>query len=118
MDFSETSRHHTFYNRAWYRTPILRQLRNHPLAITPIPIAIHKNLHAELSTPPRPRPDIAIGALCVLEDIAEQGITDPVVAHLYLTEHLLESRDRLANRIGRHILLQTGYIQEASHDSL
>jgi len=46
----------------------------------------------------------------------DQNVTDPVLAHLYLAEHLLSSRDRLAHRIGRHIILQTGYIQEGYHD--
>lgn len=112
----ETSHHHTFYNRAWYRTPILRQLRQHPLVVTPLEKSVHQDLHAELPVLPRPRPDIAIGALCLLEDLTDQNVTDPVLSHLYLAEHLLGSRDRLAHRIGRHIILQTGYIQKGYHD--
>jgi len=109
---SELNVHHTFYNRAWYRTPILRILRQHPLVITTMDVGVHKELHANVPPPPRPSPDIAIGAVCLLDELKESDTKDPVLVHMTLAEHLLTQDNKLAHRIGRNILLQTGYIGE------
>lgn len=111
------NRHHTFYARAWYRTPLLRMLRNHPLAITTMDKEAHQELHASVPAPPRPSPDIAIRCISLLDEIRDSGLIDPVNIHLALSEELLQSRDRVATRIGYNILRQTAYIAEGLYEN-
>lgn len=108
----ETSVHHTFWNRAWYRTPVLRALRNHTLVKTALYVPAHRELHAQLPPPPKPNPEMAIGAVILLDELKNDGDTNPVDAHLALSEYFLQMDSALGGRIGHHILKQTGFIME------
>lgn len=109
----ETNRHHTYYLRSWYRTPILRTLRNHPLVVNDMEVSLHKQLHAELLPPPRQTPDLALGAISLLNELRDDGYHTPVNVHLALAEYYFDRRDKLATRIGVNIMRQTGYIAES-----
>lgn len=109
----ETNVHHTFFNRAWYRTPILRSLRNHPLVKTSMLVDIHRELHAEVQAPPKPSHELAVGALYLLNDLYEDSQYDSVNAHLALSEYFLGKDNSRAQRIGHNILRQTVYIAES-----
>ena len=111
----EPNRHHSFFNRAWYRTPILRRLRSHPLMVTEMCVDVHKDLHANIPPPPKPSPDLAVGALCLLNDMKEEG-TDQVSAHIELSEYFLSGNTHTARRIGDNLLRQTVYIIDGKVD--
>lgn len=113
----EHNTHHMWWNRSWYRTPILRTLRQHQLCQNVLSVPIHNQLHAELSPPPKPSPELAIGAILMLDDMRQEGLIEPVDVHLALADHFLEQDNGLAKRIGHHMLHQAGFIKEGiRHD--
>lgn len=76
-------------------------------------VDIHKELHAEVNAPPKPSPELAVGALCLLNELHEDGEYDSVNAHLALSEYFLSRDSNQAQRIGHNILRQTAYIAES-----
>lgn len=104
--------HHTWHNRAWYRTPVLRALREHTLAKTVLYIPPHNSLHANVPPPPKPSPELAINAITLLDNLRGRGMTNPVDVHLAMAEHFLGQDNHLAQRIGHNLIKQTGYIIE------
>lgn len=104
--------HHMWWNRAWYKAPILKSLRNHPLSKNALYAPIHRDLHAELRPPPKPSPEMAMGAILLLDELRDAQQTDPVNVHLALSEHFLEQDSTLAGRIGHHLLMQAGFVRE------
>lgn len=108
----EYNEHHMFWNRAWYKQGGLRVLRNDPLVRNEMFIPVHKELHANLNAPPKPSPELTIGALSVLRELRDEGFTEPVGVHMALAEYMLGQDTNLGKRIGHHILHQAGYVKE------
>jgi len=101
-----------FWNRAWYKAPGLRALRSHPLAINELYIPVHKELHDKMKPPPKPSPELAMGAVCLLNEMQAEGFTEPIDVHMALSEHFLSQDNNLSQRIGHHILHQAGFVKE------
>lgn len=104
--------HHSWWNRAWYKTPVLRTLRQHPLVMNEMYISAHKELHAEMHPPPKPSPELAMGAIVLLDEMRNAGFTEPVDVHLALAEDFLGKDNILAKRIGHHMLHQAGFLKD------
>lgn len=110
---NKTSIHHMMWCRAWYKTPVLKSLRNHPLARNRILDSTHQELHADLLPPPRPTPDMALGAISLLNELRDDGYHTPVNVHLALAEYMFNRREHKATKLGIHIMRQVGYIAES-----
>ena len=106
------NKHHLWWNRSWYRTPTLRALRQHSLCMNELYVDVHKELHAELPPPPKPSPELAMGAIVLLDEMRNEGHTDPIDVHMALSEHFLGQDSNLSQRIGHHILHQAVFVQE------
>jgi len=104
----ETSRHHVFFNRSYYKSRLEKQFRTHKALVIPMDVQIHKDLHAEVPPPPKPSPRLIYGAIGVLSTL---DTFEPVNTVLTLSEHFLELDSNLAHRIGHNLLHQAGYIQ-------
>lgn len=113
MNEYQTNHHHMFWQRRDMRTPVLRTLRNHPMAVHKMEVGTHSELHANLPPPPRQTPDLALGAISLLNELRDDGYHTPVNVHLALAEYYFDRRDKLATRIGVNIMRQTGYIAES-----
>ena len=68
--------------------------------------------HARMSPPPKPSPEMAIGAMGVLRELRDEGFTEPIGVHMALAEHFLGQDSNLSKRLGHHILHQAGYVKE------
>jgi len=108
----EHNEHHMFWNRAWYKHSWLRALRNDGLVRNELYIPVHNELHARMSPPPKPSPEMAIGAIGVLRELRDEGFTEPIGVHMALAEHFLGQDSNLSKRLGHHILHQAGYVKE------
>lgn len=107
--------HHALWQRASYKSPLEKRLRNHPLLKTPVYKDVHKDLHAELCPPPKPTPELICGMLLVLNEL--ETVPRPQVdATLALSEFCLERDDRTAQRLGHHLLNQVGFLIEGYYD--
>ena len=103
--------HHLFWQRANFKTPLEKQLRNHRLLKTPLYVDVHKDLHADLPPPPKPNAELICGMLLVLNEL--EPVPRPEIdATLALSEFCLERDDRTAKRIGHHLLAQAVYLTE------
>jgi len=103
--------HHLFWQRASYKTPLEKRLRNHRLVKTALYQDVHKELHAELLPPPKPNAELICGMLLVLNEL-EPTPRPEIDATLALSEYCLERDDRVAQRIGHHLLAQAVFLTE------
>lgn len=66
----KTDKHHIFHERRWYTTEADHALRENHLMIPRMSYDLHHNgIHADLDPPPKPRHDMVLGALTLLQDL-------------------------------------------------
>lgn len=55
---AETSKHHVFHERDWYRTPLQRKVRTMGGAVVQLANQPHRDLHANVVPPPLVNPNL------------------------------------------------------------
>lgn len=114
----KTDRHHIFHERRWYTTEADLALRENHLMIPRMSYDLHHNgIHADLAPPPKPRHDMVLGALAVLQELPRginhiEAIRD-VGAYFEALGHgaILCSSRVLALQIGENIFEQLEYVK-------
>lgn len=112
----ESTRHHVLWQRRDYHTQLEKALRNHTGLVVPLYDAVHRKLHIEVPPPPKPNSRLILGALAMLDELPNSTLAKPPETVLALSEHFLDQDDRLAQRLGHHLLNQSAYIQEGYYD--
>ena len=97
------NRHHSFWMRRNYKTPLERAFRNHHGLVIPTDVDLHKELHAHMSPPPKPNRDLMIGIINNLED---HHLTHPLDGLLFTIDYVEDRNERLTN----HLVTQLGYL--------
>lgn len=54
----DTNRHHLFWQRDWYRTPVERKFREQHGAVLLLNKEVHSELHNEVPAPKKPHPEL------------------------------------------------------------
>lgn len=100
----ETNRHHTFWQRRSYKTPLERAFRNHQGLVIPTPIDQHRDLHAHLLPPPKPSRDLMVGIINNLE----RPIRGRLDGLLFTLDYL--DTQSQAENLSAHLTKQLGYL--------
>lgn len=95
------NRHHTFWMRRDYKTPIERAFRNHHGLVIPVDVDVHAELHANLYPPPKPHRELMLG---ILNNLEEYNLANPLDG-LEITIDYLET-----GRIRKHLIQQLGFL--------
>lgn len=114
----KTDRHHILFERNWYVTEADKALREQHLLIPRLHYDVHHNgIHADLLPPPKPRHDMVLGALAVMQELPKgighlEAIRD-VGAYFEALGHgaILCSSRALALQIGENIFEQLEYVK-------
>jgi hypothetical protein len=104
--------HHVWWEKANYKTKLERRWRGHKAFVVPLYKTIHVELHRDLSPPPKPKHEMMIQGLQVVEGLE---IDHPQMI-LTMAEFFLDHEHPHAKRIGHHLVKQAGYIMEGLHD--
>jgi len=109
--------HHALWTRTSYKTSLEKALRNHQGLIVPLLVPVHKELHARIDPPPKPDKRLIIGSLEMLDDLPLSMLTNEPETITAYSEWLLEQRDGLATRIGKHLVRQLVFIERGYYNA-
>lgn len=112
MESLDVDNHHVFWQRKWYRTPLEKVLRSHRGLVVPLHRGVHKELHAEVLPPPKPKSFLIMGALEFLESVPITTLDNPPELCTALSEHFLGQDGKMAQKIGENLVAQQVYIAE------
>lgn len=112
------SRHHIFFERAWYRKQYEREFRCHRGLIIPMPHLEHKALHADVEAPPKPLPYQIREATKVLDSVPYKERDMPLWGVLAVKDyfdreadhHGLKESGVRARQVCENIERQLGYL--------
>lgn len=99
--------HHLFWMRRDYKDSVGRTFRNQKGLMIPTPVDLHRNLHANLSPPPKPRRDLMLGAISVLSDYSG---SDRLYGLNSMIDYFDSKSQPEAPRIAEHLIEQLGYL--------
>ena len=105
------TRHHTFFERGWYTSPLDKVFRGYQGFVVPLPLEVHRDLHAIIKAPIKPNAPTMRGILDTIEKYKpedHEAVLLHTVAFLEAkasrTENELDSR--ILQRIGSNLLSQ------------
>lgn len=109
------NRHHVFHSKRWYRHGFERtNFRNHKGLLVPMPIELHKDLHANVPPPPKPLRWMMHQCIEVLDATAPTEHAWGVLAaqeYFYdLADSYRTGEADIAHRIANNLSQQLGYI--------
>lgn len=111
MKSPRPDKHHLLWERAWYTTPREQALREQHLLIPRMDYEIHhKGLHEAVDPPPKPSPDMIIGATAVIQALPYYtghiealkrlaGFFDQLAANPRTAEHYADLADRISENL-------------------
>ena len=100
------NRHHTIFQRRHYKTHLERTFRNHHGLVIPTPVEQHRELHLNLTPPPKPTQEIMLGVLNNLD----RPLSGRLDGLFYTIDYLSEIEDKTAQRLAGHLTKQLGYL--------
>lgn len=103
----ERNNHHPFFERGWYRTPVLKELRGLVVA-REVLIPRHNQLHAEVPPPPIPSHALAANLVNHLGGRALPRMDSLFAAN----DYLMAVRSDEAIQIADNLQTQMGYLHE------
>lgn len=106
------NKHHIFHDRAWYKTPEEKRLRNYEGLVIPMDVDIHRQLHLAVKQPPKPPRKLLIPALEFMDDLPFTTLQNAPETVYLLAEHFHGIRDRVAGQIGVNLVKQLAFVEE------
>lgn len=117
------SHHEIFWEKRWYKTDLDKRLRYHPLVGRIVMLNYYHNqgsesLHANVEAPPKPGPQLELGALAVLRELDRDTSHVDAINHLVDYFDSLKADDafvgrRIADNLSRQLLYIEPGIMEA-----
>lgn len=104
---ADWNKHHTFFQRRHYKTPLEKEFRNHKGLVIPTWRPAHKLLHIEMPPPPKPPVELM---RAMLNNLNQIEIVDRLDGLIHTIDFLDGLEGKTESRLTTHLTKQLSYI--------